>query len=1508
MGHWIFCLGIVVLQILPVSEAKLHYAVIFPSELQSQRSENICLELKNTEGESDLKISLNLNNKNTTLIEKKFQQDIIFTCLSLQVPIPEEDVSVGTLTISINSTGELVTNSNKVLVKKLRSKTLVQTDKAVYKPGQTVNFRILSINEDFKPENILIPVIEVQDPEKNRIGQWLNVTLNQGIADLSLALSSEPTLGEYSIKLKGTSHTFSVEEYVLPKFEVDIHFPKYVLFNSDQFPVQVCGKYTYGKPVQGNFTASVCREYARYRRWRLNPQEPPSICANFSGKLDRSGCHTIVVQSRLFKFNETGMTEDLKGAASVMEDGTGVELSSTSQTSITNVINKISFLNAETNYKPGIPYSGSIKVEDAGGVPKPNTTVYLTHKYESDGQNLVTDENGQVAFTLNTTDWKDTMVLTAQTDLQKKPSVFGRYQPQYGKASQRVTAFYSRSKSYLKLNSLDHVLPCEGHEAINVEYIISRTELNEVQKLSLHYLLVSQVTIKDSGTVEIETDSTNEDLYGRVTLNLPLSAGTSKIFHVLVYIILPNGEMLADTAKFKILKCFRNKVSTEFSPDEVLPGSDVSLQVQAAPGSLCGLRVVDQSVVLMKPEKELTADKVFDVFPSVEFGRYDYRIQEDEERCEYGPFHPLSSFHPRQSIRRPSRRPWFQEEEDSVDVDSLFKAIRLKIATSAEIKKPVICPEPETEEKENWFRYLRGGKTRNGRRFKSTPLATPLSKVITVENDLSPEPKEPEKVRAYFPETWIWELVALGDSGRSEIHQKAPDTITDWNAGAICLGPNGFGLSPSSSLRVFQPFFVDLTLPYSVIRGESFTLKASVFNYLKQCIKVRTTLQTTEELEETPCADCEHSSCICADESKTFYWNLKASKLGDVNITVKTEALDTKEFCGNEIPVVPKQGRTDTIVKTVLVQPGGVLEEKSHSSLICIKEEDQSKVEEISLNIPDNILEDSARAHITVLGDLMGTAMQNLDRLLAMPYGCGEQNMVLFAPNIFILQYLEKTHQLNNEIQSKAKKFMESGYQRQLTYKRDDGSYSAFGKRDKEGNTWLTGFVVKSFSKARPYIFIDESHLNHSFSWLKKIQQDTGCFRSVGRLFNNAMKGGVEDEISLSAYITIAILEANVSRQDPLLSNALSCLMKASVNVSNVYTQALLAYTFSLSGETELRESFMEKLEEKAVRGDGQLHWKRDSAPPSEVSYWYRAPSAEVEMTSYVLLAFLSGATPDIGKASQIVNWLSKQQNAYGGYASTQDTVVALQAMAKYGEMTFSNKGDVNVAVSSKSGFLEQFHVDKNNRLLLQRATLSKVPEDYTVTGTGNGCVFVQAVLRYNVPPPKGPATFSLSVKSSSRRECLEHPVTKFEILINASYTGTREKSNMAVIEVKMLSGYIPVKFTIRKLEKDKLIQRSEIQTDLVTLYMDQIGHNPVNLSFTVEQDIEVKDLKPATAKVYDYYETDEQATVDYNHPCSYGKLLRQLKFYNSVFCLTHKYLDGPKHYINVTDYDEISQ
>lgn len=37
----------------------------------------------------------------------------------------------------------------------------------------------------------------------------------------------------------------------------------------------------------------------------------------------------------------------------------------------------------------------------------------------------------------------------------------------------------------------------------------------------------------------------------------------------------------------------------------------------------------------------------------------------------------------------------------------------------------------------------------------------------------------------------------------------------------------------------------------------------------------------------------------------------------------------------------------------------------------------------------------------------MGPSINNLNTLLRMPFGCGEQNMLLFVPNIVVTEYLK---------------------------------------------------------------------------------------------------------------------------------------------------------------------------------------------------------------------------------------------------------------------------------------------------------------------------------------------------------------------------------------------------------------------------------------------------------------------------------------------------------------------
>lgn len=62
-------------------------------------------------------------------------------------------------------------------------------------------------------------------------------------------------------------------------------------------------------------------------------------------------------------------------------------------------------------------------------------------------------------------------------------------------------------------------------------------------------------------------------------------------------------------------------------------------------------------------------------------------------------------------------------------------------------------------------------------------------------------------------------------------------------------------------------------------------------------------------------------------------------------------------------------------------------------------------------------------------GDILALSISHLDMLVELPVGCGEQNMIHFAPSIYVLQYLDRSTHDNAEIRSRALIYMKEGVQ-----------------------------------------------------------------------------------------------------------------------------------------------------------------------------------------------------------------------------------------------------------------------------------------------------------------------------------------------------------------------------------------------------------------------------------------------------------------------------------------------
>lgn len=139
-------------------------------------------------------------------------------------------IAEGTSGVRFYKETELIVNTKRHVM-------LIQTDKALYKPGDTLKFRVLVLDSNTKPIDRSGGLhIRVLDGRSNVIKRWTNATLHSGVFFEDLQLSDYPVLGKWAIEVEMMGETirrtFEVAEFVLTKFEVLIETEKNVLYKN----------------------------------------------------------------------------------------------------------------------------------------------------------------------------------------------------------------------------------------------------------------------------------------------------------------------------------------------------------------------------------------------------------------------------------------------------------------------------------------------------------------------------------------------------------------------------------------------------------------------------------------------------------------------------------------------------------------------------------------------------------------------------------------------------------------------------------------------------------------------------------------------------------------------------------------------------------------------------------------------------------------------------------------------------------------------------------------------------------------------------------------------------------------------------------------------------------------------------------------------------------------------------------------------------------------------------
>lgn len=451
-------------------------------------------------------------------------------------------------------------------------------------------------------------------------------------------------------------------------------------------------------------------------------------------------------------------------------------------------------------------------------------------------------------------------------------------------------------------------------------------------------------------------------------------------------------------------------------------------------------------------------------------------------------------------------------------------------------------------------------------------------------------------------------------------------------------------------------------------------------------------------------------------------------------------------------------------------------------------ETDSTITASLTCVVPPSAVNDTTSASAGIVGDLMGDMLNNLDNLIQMSYGCGEQNMLNFVPNIVALIYLETTGQLTDALRSRATGFAADGYQRELTYRRTDGSFSAFGNSDTNGSTWLTGYVVKSFLMARPFIFIDTDVIKQGITFFTSKQNADGSFREDGEIIHKDMQGGSGGGLSMTAYLSI-VLSDNLDEFQEFRKIRDAALDYVALNVdeNDVYALSISSLALYKGNHTNFTRVY-NKLLDKRIETADQLRWEKPVVnTQDEDSWWWQSQprSNDVELTAYALELILNF---DLPKAVKITRYLVTQKNTFGGFGSSQDTVVGLKALADFSVKFHATEGTLKIHLTPDLGNAFDAQVNSDNVLALQTVDLNPLARQLNVSsGAGSkGSAIVSLTCNFYELDEETSPRFVITL--AFIRPCKEF--LNSQVCLNYIPRPGDEVSNMVLMRMTLPSGY----------------------------------------------------------------------------------------------------------------------
>ncbi|XP_036362354.1 CD109 antigen isoform X1 [Octopus sinensis] len=1380
-----------------------HYMILVPRNFVHGKPNNISVTMYKTTEEESITFEVFRLNETYLTVETTVSPDSSkFVELTLP-PELKEHYSVkiratGRGAIEFNSTTSIWISKGDDIYTLNTQAIRAQLDRPFYSSSQWVRMRTFGLNMNLttvqQPMNI-----SVFDPNGNMLAKWTNEHSPSGVVSKSFQLSDKPTTGTWHFKIcQGKDEAFvyfKVRSYSLPKFEVNVDAAHHIVDFSMGY------LYLLHETFDVNVTAHYTFGKPVTGKLELNVSLGHRQEYTIHKVMNISGSVSVNIPFReLLESNDTIHVPQYR-----------------SYCNIPNIVIKAKVTEALTQKSMMSP-EATIKVESAPIRVSHSSSRNLKYGLPNfsdvtieriDGKPLTeNDRMHPLKIKFSDNDPKEFQIpvdgkVRVLIDVPEKQNMNLRMEILY-------TGFY-KGRAF-ELKSSPYLSRFRAVNNTNIEAIVHQKyykvgeevhiEVNSSRPISS----ASYLLMKDRKTLMNRFVEVNDETH--FTVKFTATEDMIPNVDFLITAISTEGSFAADGGKIPITVTLENKITANFSAPEGRAGDDVTLDVHTSPHSTVFMMAIDRSIELLEKPDYITEEDILSVIGGMP-----------------GSVTKVNAYNPKEIIRN-----------FGLDIMTNFPGIETLTRYPFEVSSLIPLEER--------------------RQFQAPVMSSMYLK------DNGPGGKSSgskQTIRSFFPETWIWTEGEADESGNVHIAAKVPDTITRWVANGFSVGPNGVApMKKPTEFYSYQPFFLFMDYPKSVIRDESFPLKVSVFNYLKTDQEVNVTLLPSDELnpEEMHFSKLVH---IKSNEQELVTFDISLKQVGSHPLKVRAASSEM----------------TDEVHKYVLVKPEGVTKYFNKPIMMNVTGS-EPLVENFVLTFNDtasNIVPDSVRIEVSVIGDLMSQIDATASGLVRKPSGCGEQNMINFYPNVLTHKYLKETNRLGDDLKKQLVEYTRHGYQNQLKYQHKTGSFSAFGERDSRGSTWLTAFVLRCFSEAKksmPEVYIDDNVLIKAVRWLFVRQSENGKFFEVGQVLHKAMQGGASEGTAMTAYILLSLLEykdlidthehLEPTRNSTDEAIALAEMYLRSVP-GNMYSKAIFMYANALLGNDESFEELRTELENNAIIEGDFKYWKSMKVKRS----WYAedeyVEEPDVEMSAYVLLAYAK--RNEVEKGLPILRWLVKMRSSLGGYDSTQSTVIALQALSQFAPLISSCcDQSVTINVVDNTGYSYSFPtINSETNTILYKHVMPPDTTSITFKGEGKGFVLVQTSWQYNILKEEESKS---NIVSSVQANCTSSQ--RFNLQICSTWLAN-ETSGMGLIEIQLPSGYV---VDTGKYLSLPFVKRIELEDSIVNIYLDEVPREKYCLTVEAEKWYEINNRKVAQAVTTSlFYDSSESTVKTYEIDCS---------------------------------------